>query len=289
MNTNRTIADILYAGIFDMGGMPVRQAFPASRMPHVDPFILLHHAEVKVPTGKPIHKIGVGPHPHRGFSPVTFIFKGGVHHRDSAGHDQTVYAGGAQWMHAGKGVIHSERPADDIFDIGGRQEIIQLWVNSPAKHKMDEPSYFPVNKGDIPTIKSDDGKVEIHLVAGELLGKKGPVPPLTQIIASTLEIEEGGEMFIPLPLNHQAFIYLLDGKVLINGLDTVEGKNAVVFHENGDGITIRGLENTRALLMSGVPINERIVSHGPFVMNTNQEIAEAMDDFYAGKMGVLKD
>ena len=113
--------------------MPIRQAFPSAKAESIDPFLLLHHADVKVPTHIPVSKAGVGPHPHRGFSPVSFIFKGGVHHRDSRGYDNVVYEGGTQWMNAGMGVIHSERPPADIFEKGGRQELIQLWVNTPAE------------------------------------------------------------------------------------------------------------------------------------------------------------
>ena len=128
----RTVSRILYAQPVDMGGLPIRQPLPTQRVEQIDPFLLLHHADVKVPTHLEPDHAGVGPHPHRGFSPVTFIFKGGVHHRDSRGNDSVIYAGGAQWMNAGMGVIHSERPPHDIHEIGGKQEIIQLWINTPA-------------------------------------------------------------------------------------------------------------------------------------------------------------
>ena len=119
----RTVSRLLYAEQMDMGGMPIRQPLPTQAVEQIDPFLLLHHANIKAPTHIEPGQSGVGPHPHRGFSPVTFIFQGGVHHRDSRGHDSTVYAGGAQWMNAGMGIIHSERPPNDIHEIGGRQEI----------------------------------------------------------------------------------------------------------------------------------------------------------------------
>src|SRR5678809_1493277 len=141
---NRTIKHILYGRQFNMGGLPIRQPIPSTELDQVDPFLLLHHAEVRMPMHTPVEKAGVGPHPHRGFSPVTFIFKGGVHHRDSRGNDNVVYAGGTQWMNAGMGIIHSERPPADIFERGGILEIIQLWINTPARNKMDQPSYTPL-------------------------------------------------------------------------------------------------------------------------------------------------
>lgn len=121
MKKNRTVQAILYAQPMDMGGLPIRQPFPSGKMEQIDPFLLLHHADMQVPTNIDTRHAGVGPHPHRGFSPVSFIFKGGVHHRDSRGNDNIVYAGGTQWMNAGMGIIHSERPPADIHEIGGRQ------------------------------------------------------------------------------------------------------------------------------------------------------------------------
>ena len=284
---NRTVTHLLYAHPFDMGGMPIRQPFPTAHVDQIDPFLLLHHADIKVPTHLEPDHAGVGPHPHRGFSPVTFIFKGGVHHRDSRGNDSTVYAGGAQWMNAGMGIMHSERPPKDIHDIGGRQEIIQLWVNTPAKHKMDQPVYYPVHAPDIPKYTSDDKLVAVNVIAGEILGLKGPVPSLTSVNASTITVKKGGGISIPLPASHNTLIYLLDGKLNIKGYGLTEGLHAVVFANDGEGITIEGLENTRILLLSGEPLNEKVVAHGPFVMNSETQIMEAMRDYQMGKMGVL--
>jgi len=270
-----------------MGGLPIRQPFPTQRVEQIDPFLLLHHADVKVPKHiEPDHG-GVGPHPHRGFSPVTFIFKGGVHHRDSRGNDSVIYAGGAQWMNAGMGVIHSERPPHDIHERGGRQEIIQLWINTPAEHKMDQPQYFPLSAEEVPTLVVNEGKVTVRIFSGNLLEKKGPIPSHTEVNAATLELKKGGKISIPLPSDHNAFLYLLNGKLTIEKYGLVEGFNAVVFNRDGDGISIEALEDTRALLMSGKPLEEKVVSHGPFVMNSQTEILEAMRDYQMGKMGML--
>jgi redox-sensitive bicupin YhaK (pirin superfamily) len=284
---NRTVARLLYAEQMDMGGMPIRQPLPTHAVEQIDPFLLLHHANIKAPAHvKPDHA-GVGPHPHRGFSPVTFIFQGGVHHRDSRGHNSTVYAGGAQWMNAGMGIIHSERPPEDIHEIGGRQEIIQLWINTPAQHKMDAPSYFPVQAEDVPSTTSEDRKVKVNVFSGELLGIKGPVPSQAIVNAATLVFQESGKISIPLPANHNAFIYLLDGQLKVDGFGLVDELHLVHFKNDGDGISVEATQNTRVLLLSGLPLDEKVVSHGPFVMNTQTQILEAMRDYQMGKMGVL--
>ncbi|MFZ6011791.1 MAG: pirin family protein [Bacteroidota bacterium] len=283
----RTVSSLLYAHPVDMGGLPIRQPLPSGRVEQIDPFLLLHHADIKVPAHvKPEHA-GVGPHPHRGFSPVTFIFKGGVHHRDSRGNNNVVYAGGAQWMNAGMGVIHSERPPVDIHEKGGRQEIIQLWINTPAKHKMDQPQYFPLAAEDVPGVESDDGKVVMKVFAGELGELKGKIPSHSPVNAATLSMLKEGSIEIGLPREHNAFIYLLDGKITLEGFGLVEGLHIAAFKNDGDSIKITALENTRILVLSGLPLGEKVVSHGPFVMNTQTQILEAMRDYQLGKMGVL--
>lgn len=287
MKTSRTIKYILYAQPYDMGAFSVRQLFPSAKAEQVDPFLLLHHADVNIPTHIDTKQTGVGPHPHRGFSPVTFIFKGGVHHRDSRGNDNIVYEGGAQWMNAGMGVVHSERPPHNIHEIGGRQEIIQLWVNTPAKHKMDIPVYFPLTAEQIPSITSEDGLVKIKVIAGNLNNVPGPAPTQSPVNTFTAELKKGGKYFFPIPPSHNSFVYLLDGKITVAGNGKIEGKYAAVFSADGEGLKIEATENTRLFIGSGEPLNEPLASHGPFVMNTQTEIMEAFKDYQLGKMGVL--
>lgn len=284
---NRTVSHLLFAHPVDMGGMPIRQPLPTQQVQQVDPFLLLHHANIKAPTHIDPDNAGVGPHPHRGFSPVTFIFQGGVHHRDSRGNDSVVYAGGMQWMNAGMGVIHSERPPHDIHDIGGRQEIIQLWINSPAKNKMDQPTYFPLQASEVPVATSPDGLVELKVFAGELSGVQASTPTLSPINAATIHSRKGGKISIELPSSHNALLYLLDGKITLEGYGLVDGLHAVVLKKDGDGISFEAQEDTRLLLLSGEPLNEDVVSYGPFVMNNQTQIMEAMRDYQMGKMGVL--
>lgn len=287
MKENRTIRSIEYAATYNMGGFPVRQAFPTNTIQNIDPFLLLHHADVKVPANIPLSQAGVGPHPHRGFAPVTFIFEGGVHHRDSRGNDNVVYKGGVQWMNAGMGIIHSERPPKDIFELGGRQEIIQLWVNMPSKNKMDQPSYFPLTAEDIPFIESEDKQTRINIVSGELDGIKGITPTLSAVNTFTVEMKQGARYSFSIPSTHNAFIYLLDGELKINESNSIKGKYAAVFNNDGNGFDIEATANTRFFIGSGEPLNEPIASHGPFVMNNETQIMEAFRDYQMGKMGVL--
>ncbi|SJZ62503.1 pirin family protein [Sediminibacterium ginsengisoli] len=284
---NRTIKTIVYANEMDMGGFPVRQAFPSRKAEQIDPFLLLHHANLEVDPDVPVMQAGVGPHPHRGFSPVTFIFKGGVHHRDSRGNNSVIYAGGTQWMNAGMGVIHSERPPVNIEELGGRQELLQLWVNTPAAHKMDAPAYQPLTAEATPVIVSEDGRTTIRVVSGELNSVKGPIHSYTSVNTFTVDMKKGGRYYFLLPQHHNAFIYLLDGKLFAAGKEELDAHFTAVLDTDGEGIELEALEDTRFFLGSGEPLNEPVVSHGPFVMNSQTELMEAFRDYQLGKMGVL--
>ena len=231
--------------------------------------------------------MGVGPHPHRGFSPVTFIFEGEVHHQDSRGNKGTIGKGGTQWMNSGMGIVHSERPSKKIAEEGGNFEIIQFWVNTPSKNKLDEPKYYPLTAEETPTLTSNDKKINVGVVAGELQNVEGKINPLSPILALRLDIQKDGEIRIPIPENFNTFIYQLDGKLKINGKTETTTKDLTWFNNDGGYVTIKGLEDTRAILLAGEPIGEKVTSYGPFVMNTQTEILEAMRDYQMGKMGVL--
>ena len=276
----RSIDQIIPARMYNMGELKVRQPLPSPELDYFDPFVLLHHGHIFVDPNIDLKKSGVGPHPHKGFAPVTFLFKGGVNHKDSRGNNKSVKAGGTQWMHAGMGIIHSERPTEY------EQELIQMWINSPAKNKNDQPYYHPLTKEETPFYETSDKKIKVNIITGSILGVKGPIPTLTPINSATIHASKGGKMEIELPLEHNAFLYLLDGSIKING-NEIEGKNFIAFKKDGAKISFEALEDTRALLMSGEPINEKIVTHGPFVMNTETEIMEAYRDYRMGKMGVL--
>ncbi|MDX5421947.1 MAG: pirin family protein [Hymenobacteraceae bacterium] len=287
MQKNRTVARLLYAQEVDMGGMPVRQPMPTSQVEQHDPFLLLHHHISTIPEMAIPHKSGVGPHPHRGFSPVTFVYQGGVHHRDSRGNDSVVYAGGTQWMNAGMGIVHSERPPKDIQEHGGVQEIIQLWVNTPRAHKMDQPAYFPLQAEDTPTLTADEGRVQLAVVAGQYQQLEGPIRPSSPVLALRLTLQAGGTCVIPVPADYNAFLYLLDGQITLEGYGLIDGLHMALLNRDGEGCTLTAKEDTRLLLMAGKPLEEPLVMHGPYVMNTQSEIMQAMRDYQMGKMGIL--
>jgi redox-sensitive bicupin YhaK (pirin superfamily) len=272
----RTLADVIYAPEHDMGPLKIRQPLPSERLPYLDPFVLLHHAPPRTMNG--VH--GVSAHPHCGFSPVSFIFEGAIRHRDSDGHNRTIAAGGTQWMHAGRGIVHEETP------LAGPLELIQLWVNSPARHKADAPSYYPLTREETPRTVSDDGLVAVNVIAGHTLGLDGPVPTLTPLVAATIEARQGGRMFIPLPASHNVFLYVLAGSVATGG-GAAHAFHQAVFAE-GEGVQIEALEHTRALLMAGEPIGEPVVSYGPFVVSSEAEVREAFRAYREGRMGVLE-
>jgi len=283
----RTIKRVIGAPKVNMGGIILDQPLPVRGVEQIDPFLLVHHWKHTHRGGQHQRDLGVGPHPHRGFAPVTFIFNGGVHHQDSRGNNSIVEAGGTQWMNSGMGIVHSERPTKEIAENGGEFEIIQLWVNAPAKNKMDPPSYQSLTKEDTPSVMSDDDKIEISIVAGEFNGIKGKIKPYTSLLAMRLNIEKGGKIKIPGPDNYNAFLYQLDGSLKIAGGNKTFAKDLTWFNNDGKYIEIEGIEDTRAILLGGEPINEKVISYGPFVMNTQSEIMQAMADYQKGAMGVL--
>jgi quercetin 2,3-dioxygenase len=287
MKKNRTVQQITYAAEFDMGGFPVRQSLPVRSLDNLDPFLLLHHANIKVSEHADLSRAGVGAHPHRGFSPVTFIFEGGVHHRDSRGNDNIVYAGGTQWMNAGMGIIHSERPPHDIHAHGGKQELIQLWVNTPAAFKMKQPEYFSLTRENTPKIASDAGGVNISVISGQLFDIQGPIPTFSPVNTYTVESRKAATFFLPIPPTHNAFVYVLKGKIQLDENTVIDQYHMAAFHKDGEGFSFSTLEDAVLLVGTGEPINEPIASHGPFVMNTQTEIMEAFRDYQLGKMGVL--
>lgn len=275
----RSVSHLLYGEVVSMGGMPIRQPFPTNQVEQIDPFLLLHHH--RTTAGEPFE--GVGAHPHRGFSPVSFIFEGSLRHQDSRGNDSIISAGGIQWMNAGMGIIHSERPVDVDADL----ELIQLWINTPAAHKMDQPVYVPVTAEEAGKLVSEDGLVTGSVFSGNILGAVGKVKSLSEINAITLSAKIGGKISIPFSGEHHAFMYLLDGSIKLNGYGLVEEKNAIVFKQDGEGVAFEATADTRILLMTGKPLNEKVVSYGPFVMNSQTQIMEAMRDYQTGKMGIL--
>ncbi len=282
----RSVNRILSANRVNMGGIYLDQPLPHHGVDQIDPFLLVHHWKNTFKGGQEQKNVGVGPHPHRGFTPVTFIFKGGVHHRDSRGNSSIINEGGTQWMNSGMGIVHSERPRKDIAENGGDFEIIQFWINAPAKHKMDPPSYQPLSAEETPTYSSKDNKVQVAVVAGESNGVKGKISAYSDLMILRLSFDKNGKIEIPIPENYNAFVYQLDGKMNLDGKELGE-KNLIWYNNDGKSIQLESNEATNAILLAGAPIKEQVYSYGPFVMNNQTQILQAMSDYQQGKMGVL--
>jgi quercetin 2,3-dioxygenase len=281
---NKHIKTIIPAQKVNMGGHLLDQPLPVDGLQSVDPFLLIHHWKNELPGGQKVKEEGVGPHPHRGFSPVTFVFKGEVNHQDSLGNNALVSEGGTQWMFAGKGITHSERFSKNLVENGGQLEFIQFWVNAPSADKMKPAFYKPISKEETPLIESDASK--IWVVAGEYNGLKGAAPTYSPQTLLRGEVAEGGRIEIPIPANYNSIFYLLDGEGITNGEEVI-GKDMVVFEREAGNISFEATQNTRFMLLSGEPIGENVAQYGPFVMNNQTEVMEALRDAQMGKMGVL--
>jgi hypothetical protein len=265
-----------------MGDMFVRQPLPTQHLQSFDPFLLLHHGDTDFEAGGNQEESGVPPHPHRGFYPVSFVFSGAIHHRDSLGNDSVIEQGGVQWVSAGKGIVHSERPSKEIAEKGGKMELIQLWINTPAKHKMDEPEYFGLQRDQIPSIQLEHGIVS--LVSGIWNGKKGSLQPPFDLNSAMLFTDDDQD-FVLKTKGQKQLIYVLEGVLTVNGTEIEQHFMGISENENELKILAKG--KTKALILSADPINEPVVSHGPFVMTNNREIYQAIEDFQNGKMGNL--
>jgi len=283
--TLRAIRVVTPARRQDMDGVPVMQPLPHAGLTEFDPFLLLHHVRIQHEGGHRPQEDGVPPHPHRGFEPVTFVYRGGVHHRDSRGNDAVVGEGGVQWITAGMGLVHSERPPRALSERGGVQELVQVWVNLPARAKFAQPRYQGFERDRLPLWES--GGARVRVVAGAFQDLTGPVETRTPITARNVTLDRGARLEAPLPEGHAAFAYLLDGLVRVNGVETVRGEKLVAFETGGDTASFEALEDTRMLLMTGAPLGEPVVRSGPFVMNDTTQILEAMRDAQMGRMGVL--
>jgi redox-sensitive bicupin YhaK (pirin superfamily) len=271
----------------DMGGIPVKQALPANRVVQVDPFLLLHHAKFTYTSNAPALHQGIGPHPHRGFSPVTFVVEGEVHHRDSRGNNHVAKKDEVQWMHAGAGIIHSERPSQKLADENGTLEIVQLWINTPVARKMQEPVYQYLAECKIPVCTSEDNQVKNKLVAGKYNGLQGNIKTESELLVVWGLAEKDGKQTYLLPDLFNVMLYIIRGNMKIAGYGKVEQESLVVFDTGGDAVEISSEKGSQFLLLAGLPINENVVQQGPFVMNTTTQILEAVRDYRMGKMGIL--
>jgi redox-sensitive bicupin YhaK (pirin superfamily) len=229
--------------------------------------------------------VGAPDHPHRGFETVSYILEGEVEHEDSAGHRGKLGPGDVQWMTAGRGIIHSEEPSRALLQRGGRVHAFQVWVSLPARDKMMPPRYQEIPRAAIPEGRTPDGLATVKVIAGEALGARAVIETRTPISYHHWILSAEAGVDVPLPPAYAAYPYVFEGKLRVEGREVQDGQLAVL----GDGATVRldAAENAQALLLAGVPLREPIAQYGPFVMNTAQEIEEAIDDYRAGRFSQI--
>jgi redox-sensitive bicupin YhaK (pirin superfamily) len=271
------------------GGFVVRRPFPSRGMDFVDPFLLLD--EMGPADYGPGEAVGAPDHPHRGFETVTYMLEGAFEHEDSAGHRGRIAPGDVQWMTAGRGVVHSEMPTREIRDRGGRVHGFQIWVNLPARDKMMAPRYQEVPSSGIPEATTPDGRARVRVIAGEALGAKAVIDTRIPIVYQDWSLKPGAVVEPPLEESHQALVYVFSGQAEVG-----EGRRAVIDGQLGllgPGAAVRlavpadAPESARLLLLAGQPLHEPVARYGPFVMNTEEEIEQAINDYRAGRLGEI--
>jgi redox-sensitive bicupin YhaK (pirin superfamily) len=258
------------------------RAIPTQSVEYIDPFLFLNHHGPQVYRPKN-NGLPFGPHPHRGFETVTFILEGDILHKDSGGHESVIQAGGIQWMTAGSGLIHAEVSSNEFKQTGGPLEILQLWVNLPAKFKMTEPRYIGLQQNEIPTTELAEG-VTVHAVSGDWSGTAGAVKPLADVALAWIDFSEGATITLPIAAIRSIFFYVVRGSVRVNGTEAF-ARELVEFGHDGSELAIEALTDSVLLLGHAEPFGEPVVSAGPFVMNTEGEIRQAYADYQQGKFG----
>lgn len=248
-----------------------------------DPFVLLDYASPKEFEKNSV-KRGVGEHPHRGFETVTFALQGEIEHRDSSGGGGTITEGGVQWMSAAGGVVHEEFHSRKFSEQGGMLEMVQLWVNLPKKHKMNQPKYQGVSKEDFPVY--DQAGCKLKVVAGKHQNLEGPCQTYSDINIFELEMKKDASLEIDLAESTNTLVLGLKGGVIVEGKH-IEQNHLGILTQDGEQLRLIASEDSKVLVLNGKPLNEPIVAHGPFVMNTKQEIIQAIDDYKRGKLGRL--
>jgi redox-sensitive bicupin YhaK (pirin superfamily) len=270
-------------------GFPVRTLFFYQQLgKEMSPFLML---DLIGPTefAATTERKGVGTHPHRGFETVTIVYEGGVSHKDSTGQGGTIGPGEVQWMTAGSGILHQEFHSEDFARRGGILQMVQLWVNLPAKHKMTAPAYQGILNQSIPEIELSNSRGLIRVIAGEHEGQAGPAKTFTPMNVFDIRLKKGEELVLPVADGWNTSVVVLHGALEGGGDSGVVAKDAkmLMFSQDGKDIKIKALEDSVALLLSGEPIDEPIVGHGPFVMNTREQINQAISDFNSGAFGSI--
>jgi redox-sensitive bicupin YhaK (pirin superfamily) len=269
-------------------GFFVRRALPVDTIDMIDPWLMLDHmGPLDVAPGR---AGGVPEHPHRGFEPITYLISGAVEHRDSAGNHVVVRSGDVNWMTAGSGITHSELPPEDLLRDGGRLHGFQIWLNLPREHQLTTPRIQHFTASQIPTVMLGD--VRVKVIAGELLGTTAAIYTHSPVIYLHLTIPAGNEATVPVPENFNMFAFAAEGRGW-TGMDKMELKDGqlALYGATGDSVMLgAGADSALdVLLIGGAPLNQPVFSYGPFVMSTRQEIVQAMEEYQAGKFGVIND
>ncbi|HKK42118.1 MAG TPA: pirin family protein [Bacteroidales bacterium] len=257
-------------------------------MERMNPFVMLDYNSKHYfpPSEKPR---GVGVHPHRGFETVTISYKGRIAHHDSNGGGGVIGEGDVQWMTAASGVLHKEYHEEEWSKQGGDFHVVQLWVNLPAKYKMSKPRYQAISKSIMGKVQLPGNTGIVEVISGSYMGTDGPASSFTPVNLFNAHISRNGKADFSFPANYNTALLVIEGTITVNEKETVAADNFILFRNDGENFTISAVDNSIVLIMSGEPINEPIAAYGPFVMNTRQEIIQAIDDFNQGKFGSLED
>lgn len=257
-------------------------------MKRMDPFIMLDYNSKFYfpPTDTPR---GVGVHPHRGFETVTVAYKGRVAHHDSSGGGGVIDEGDVQWMTAASGVLHKEYHEETFSKEGGDFQMVQLWVNLPAKDKMSTPKYQGISNKEITKVELPENNGVIEVIAGAYQGHKGAASTFSPVNMMNAKLNKGGSATFNFPSHYNTALLVIEGSIVVNSEENVPTDHFVLLESNGTDFTLQANENATVLVLSGEPLNEPIAAHGPFVMNTQQEIIQAIEDFNTGKFGYLED
>lgn len=262
-------------------------SYPRMDMKRMDPFIMLdYNSKFNFPPSE--RPKGVDVHPHRGFETVTIAYKGRVEHHDSSGGGGVIAEGDVQWMTAASGVLHKEFHEREWSKKGGEFQMVQLWVNLPAKDKMSKPKYQALENSSMPKVATADGKGIIEVIAGQYEGNEGAASTFTPIHLYNAKIKAGGSAAFNFPKHYNTALLVIEGSIEINGTDKANADQMALFYNDGESFVIKATEDAVVLILSGEPINEPIAAHGPFVMNTREELIAAFTDYNEGKFGYLE-
>jgi len=267
-------------------GFPVHSIFSYRDAPALTPFLLLDHAGPR-DFAPAAHPRGVDWHPHRGFETVSIAYEGSVDHEDTAGNRGSIGPGDVQWMTAGAGVLHKEFHGSDFTRRGGRFEMLQLWVNLPAASKMTAPRYQTLHAADIPVVNLPANGGSVRVIAGEFGGARGPAQTFTSINLLDIRLRTGHRVRLDLRDGYTAALLVMKGAVKVNGDEDVNETELAVFERAGNDVTLEAVSDATVFVMNGEPIEEPVVGHGPFVMNTQEQISQAFVDFHHGRFGQI--